>query len=128
MIGFFISQQRKQLSGALVSGHFRRFSVIRLRSLLKLEPSVHAGAVQNMKFGREMFGVHRPKLEALLGTYFEGGGAQAMITVVGREDLEAALREPEKWGHLMVRVGGFSARFVELSPTVQQEILERTLN
>ena len=30
------------------------------------------------------------------------------------------MREPEKWGHLMVRVGGFSARFVELSPTVQQ--------
>jgi pyruvate-formate lyase len=51
-----------------------------------------------------------------------------MITVVSREDLEAALREPERWGHLMVRVGGFSARYVELSPTVQKEILERTLH
>jgi formate C-acetyltransferase len=48
--------------------------------------------------------------------------------VVGREDLEAATREPERWGHLMVRVGGFSARFVELSPAVQREILARTLN
>ena len=99
-----------------------------LRSLLKLDPSLHAGAVQNMKFGKELFRDRRPKLEALLGTYFDEGGAQAMITVVGREDLEAAMREPEKWGHLMVRVGGFSARFVELSPTVQREILERTLN
>jgi len=68
-----------------------------------------------MRFGKEMFGARRSKLEALLGTYFEEGGAQAMITVVGREDLEAAMREPEKWGHLMVRVGGFSARFVELT-------------
>jgi pyruvate-formate lyase len=110
------------------SGNDRSGVTAFLRSLLKLDPTVHAGAVQNMKFGREMFGAHRPKLEALLGTYFEEGGAQAMITVVGREDLEAAMREPEKWGHLVVRVGGFSARFVELSPTVQREILERTLN
>ncbi|MCG6926562.1 MAG: hypothetical protein LJF30_14785 [Acidobacteria bacterium] len=110
------------------SGNDRAGVTAFLRSLLKLEPSLHAGAVQNMKFGREMFGPRRPKLEALLGTYFDEGGAQAMITVVGREDLEAAMREPEKWGHLMVRVGGFSARFVELSPTVQREILERTLN
>jgi len=110
------------------SGNDRAGVTAFLRSLLKLEPSLHAGAVQNMKFGREMFGPRRPQLDALLGTYFETGGAQAMITVVGREDLEAAMREPEKWGHLMVRVGGFSARFVELSPTVQWEILERTLN
>jgi pyruvate-formate lyase len=110
------------------SGNDRSGVTAFLRSLVKLDPTLHAGAVQNMKFGREMFGSRRPQLEALLGTYFDTGGAQAMITVVGREDLEAAMREPEKWGHLMVRVGGFSARFVELSLTVQREILERTLN
>jgi pyruvate-formate lyase len=110
------------------SGYDRSGVTAFLRSLLKLDPSLHAGAVQNMKFGREMFASLRPRLEALLGTYFDEGGAQAMITVVSREDLEAALREPERWGHLMVRVGGFSARYVELSPTVQKEILERTLH
>jgi len=31
----------------------------------------------------------------MLNTYFANGGAQAMITVVGRGDMEAALREPE---------------------------------
>jgi pyruvate-formate lyase len=51
-----------------------------------------------------------------------------MITVVDRRDLEDAMREPEKWGHLMVRVGGFSARFVDLDRDVQFEILSRTLN
>jgi pyruvate-formate lyase len=110
------------------SGNDRSGVTAFLRSLLKLDPSLHAGAVQNMKFGREMFASLRPRLEALLSTYFDEGGAQAMITVVSRADLEAALREPEKWSHLMVRVGGFSARFVELSPTVQKEILERTLH
>ncbi|MEI6085334.1 MAG: pyruvate formate lyase family protein [Verrucomicrobiota bacterium] len=99
-----------------------------LNSLVQLDPSLHAGAVQNMKFSRSQFAQHRPQTSALLDVYFASGGAQAMITVVNRADLEAALREPEKWGHLMVRVGGFSARFIDLPPDVQQEILARTLN
>ncbi len=110
------------------SGADRAGTTAFLRSIVKLEPRLHAGTVQNMKFAREMFGARREETQALLETYFALGGTQAMITVVGRADLEAAMREPSRWGHLMVRVGGFSARFVELSPAVQREILERTLN
>jgi pyruvate-formate lyase len=100
-----------------------------LNSLTRLDPALHAGAVQNMKFGREWFSpAMRPKFEALLRTYFAKGGAQAMITVVSRDDLQAAMREPEKWGHLMVRVGGFSIRFIELPPDAQREVLARTLH
>lgn len=99
-----------------------------LNSLAKLDPSIHAGSVQNMKFSREWFGPMRPKFEALLRAYFAGGGTQAMITVVSRDDLEAAMREPQKWGHLMVRVGGFSIRFVDLPHDAQLEVLGRTLN
>lgn len=99
-----------------------------LNSLVKLDPSLHAGAVQNMKFARSMFTGNRAKLRAMMEVYFASGGAQAMITVVNRQDLESAMREPEKWAHLMVRVGGFSARFIDLSRDVQMEILERTLH
>jgi pyruvate-formate lyase len=100
-----------------------------LNSLSTLDPSIHAGAVQNMKFGKEWFsGDARPKFEALLRTYFQRGGTQAMVTVVSRDDLEAAIREPEKWGHLMVRMWGFSIRFVELPPDAQREVLARTLH
>ena len=81
-----------------------------------------------MKFSRGLFTRNRPKLEALLNGYFRSGGTQAMITVVDRRDLEEAMREPEKWGHLMVRVGGFSARFIDLPRDVQLEVLGRTLN
>ena len=98
-----------------------------LNSLAKPDTHIHAGAVQNMRFSREMFGALRLQLKALLRTYFEQGGAQSMITVLSRGDLEAALREPEKYRHLIVRVGGFSARFVDLSPVVQKELLARTL-
>lgn len=97
-----------------------------LNSLAKLDPTCHAGAVQNMKFSRELFIRERPKLEAVLRGYWRQGGTQAMITVVSPEDLAAAMEEPEKWGHLMVRVGGFSARFIDLPRGAQEEVLHRT--
>jgi pyruvate-formate lyase len=50
-----------------------------------------------------------------------------MITVVSRDDLERAMEAPEQYRHIFVRVGGFSARFVDLSRDVQLEILDRTL-
>ena len=49
-----------------------------------------------------------------------------MVTVVGRDDLENAMKRPRDYAGLLVRVGGFSARFVELSPEVQKDILSRT--
>jgi pyruvate-formate lyase len=98
-----------------------------LNSIVKPDPKFHAGYVHNMKFNRPMFTRERPKLEALLNTYFAGGGTQAMITVVSRGDLEAAMAEPDRNRNLIVRVGGFSARFVELEREVQQDIINRTL-
>lgn len=98
-----------------------------LNSLLKPSPYIHAGAVQNMKFSREMFLEKKEILTSLLRTYFENGGAQAMITVTDKNELENAMAEPEKYSHVFVRVGGFSARFTDLSRDVQLEILNRTL-
>ena len=54
-------------------------------------------------------------------------GTQSMITVVSRGDLERAMEEPEKYRNLIVRVGGFSARFVELDRSLQLDLLARTL-
>ena len=98
-----------------------------LNSIAKPKTDIHAGAVQNIKFSKELFNGKRPITRALLDTYFDNGGAQAMITVLGKEDLENAIKHPEQHQNLMVRVGGFSARFVELDKDVQQEILARTI-
>ena len=98
-----------------------------LNSLVKLRTDIHAGAVQNMTFSPELFNEQRPLLEALLRSYFKGGGAQCMINVLNRGELEDAMLHPERHQGLMVRVGGFSARFVTLSPDVQREIASRTL-
>lgn len=112
---------------APMSGMDKNGITAMLNSIVKPSTHIHAGAVQNMKFSREMFTTRRAELEALLKTYFQKGGAQAMITVVNRNDLERAMEEPEKYHHIFVRVGGFSARFVELGRDVQLDILHRTL-
>jgi pyruvate-formate lyase len=109
-------------------GSDRKGPTALLNSLAKLDPSNIAGQVQHMKFSREMFAKDREKLEQLLETYFSLGGPQAMITVVSRGDLEDALIHPEKHSDLVVRVGGFSARFVTLYRELQEEIISRTLN
>ena len=109
------------------SGNDRKGITAMLNSIIKPSPAIHAGAVQNMKLSRELFLTRRAELEALFDTYFANGGAQAMITVVSRDDLERAMEAPEQYRHIFVRVGGFSARFVDLSRDVQLEILDRTL-
>lgn len=98
-----------------------------LNSLVKLRPGLHAGAVQNMKFSPELFQNDGIMVKSVLKTYFENGGTQAMISVVSKNDLEQAMIHPEKYANLFVRVGGFSARFVELEKAVQREIVSRTL-
>lgn len=68
------------------------------------------------------------KTKALLSVYFQNGGSQIMITVVSRDEMEDAVIHPERHQDLIVRVGGFSARFIELGKDVQQELLSRTLH
>ncbi len=99
-----------------------------LNSMAKPDTAIHAGAVQNMKFSKEVMTGHRNMFEILLETYFENGGAQAMLTVTSRGELEDAMRHPENYQNLIVRVGGFSERFVNLPPETQREVLSRTLN
>lgn len=99
-----------------------------LNSVIKPDTRIHAGAVQNMKFSKELLTRYRRKFEWLLETYFEQGGAQAMLNVISKGELEDAQKHPEKYQNLIVRVGGFSERFVNLPAETQREILSRTLN
>lgn len=100
-----------------------------INSLLKARGDIHFGTVQNMKFSKDTFNTMRETIiYPLMNSYFERGGTQVMINVIGKEDLQNARKEPEKYSNLIVRVGGFSARYVELPDDVQLDILNRTLN
>lgn len=96
-----------------------------LNSLRKMPSDNHAGMVQNVRFSRETLDTQSQKIWNVIDTYFQEGGQQAMITVVGKEDLQQAMAHPEDYQDLIVRVGGFSARFVTLAKDVQQEIYDR---
>lgn len=97
-----------------------------LNSMAKPDQSITAGAVQNVRFSKETFNHSREKAVQLIEDYFRNGGWQLMVSVVGKEDLKNALEHPEDYYDLIVSVGGFSARFVNLTKDVQLEIYERT--
>lgn len=88
---------------------------------------VACGSVVNQKYSPTMFNdQNRPKLQALIRTYFKKGGQEIQINATSREVLEKAMEEPEKYKNLVVRVSGFSAFYVTLDKSVQLDILNRT--
>lgn len=70
--------------------------------------------------------IHR--YAALFSTYFERGGLQLQINGVDTAELKAALEYPEKYDHLIVRIGGFSMRFIELDLRAQEDFIRRFSN
>ena len=65
-------------------------------------------------------------LRGLAKGYFAAGGLQLQVNCVSRAELEAAQREPEKYTHLIVRVGGYSEYFVRLDADLQAQVMSRT--
>ena len=97
-----------------------------LNSMRKIDPKKHVGVVHNVRFNKDMLRNNFDKIKMLLEIFYENGGAQTNLSSIGKDDLEQAMIHPERYKNLLVRIGGFSARFVELDPIVQHEILLRT--
>ena len=66
-------------------------------------------------------------LQSLIGGYFAQGGMQSQINVLDPAVLMEARRNPEKHRNLLVRISGYCAYFVDLTPEMQNEIIQRTL-
>ena len=60
--------------------------------------------------------------------YFDRGGMEVQYNVVSAEDMRAAQKDPTAYRDLVVRIAGYSAYFVELSPRMQNDIISRTEN
>ncbi len=58
-------------------------------------------------------------VETLIRAFVEGKGSLLTISVNDCEELRAAQKEPEKYRHLKIRVGGWEAYFVDLSRGMQ---------
>jgi formate C-acetyltransferase len=66
------------------------------------------------------------KLWSLVRTAFGLGLPQCHFSCVDRETLRAAQEDPQRFGHVLVRVSGYSARFVDLGKELQDHIIART--
>lgn len=98
-----------------------------LNSLARFDAKYHGGSVQNIKFTPRMMHEDKEKVKLLFKTYFAKGGCQLMVTCVDHGVLEDAQIHPEKYPDLIVRVAGYSAVFVNLTPDIQEELLSRVL-
>ena len=87
------------------------------------------GTLFNMKFHPSALKTREDlmKFLALIRTYFDDyGGKHVQFNIVSRETLLDAQAHPERHRNLVVRVAGYSALWVELDNTIQNEIIART--
>ncbi len=100
-----------------------------MKSCLKFDHTLPgSGFILNLKFNKSIF--RSPKGEEiflnLCKTYFENKGQMLTFTVVSEEDLKDAQVHPENHEDLIVRVGGYSDRFVAISKDLQDNVIART--
>jgi len=109
-----------------ISGRDKNGITATMNSMLKLSMLSSGGVASHFKIDKQLY-KNRDAVTSLVSTYFNNGGSHLCITVLSKGDLEDALKHPENYSNLMVCVGGYSARFIELSRELQLEITCRTL-
>ena len=67
-------------------------------------------------------------VQLLEGYFRKNSGQHLNVNVLDRVLLEAAMRSPEKYAQLTIRVSGYAVNFVKLTPAQQAEVLRRTIN
>jgi len=100
-----------------------------LRSVAKLDLiKVRGGSVLNMKFNPDaLTGPEKmSKFMSMLRMYCETGGFHVQFNIVDAKTLREAQKHPSEYRDMLVRVATYSAKFVELSPRIQEDIIART--
>ncbi len=88
------------------------------------------GITHNMKFSKAVLNTPEKlkKVASLVKTFCSRGGWHIQFNIHSAGELLEARKQPEKHKSLLVRVGGYSAYFVDLPHELQDEIITRTLH
>ncbi len=113
---------------AATPGNDMRGPTASIKSMLRYDQTqCCSGFVAQMKFEKNLFATPKGIVSFvnLAQSYFAAGGQQLSVNVLDRETLLAAQKDPQSYRSLVVRVGGYSDYFCNLSPELQQNVIDR---
>ncbi|MEA4813586.1 MAG: pyruvate formate lyase family protein [Oscillospiraceae bacterium] len=101
-----------------------------LRSVLKAKMKDSYATVLNQKFTSAILKSDESKklLTQYTSAFMAAGGTHVQYNIVDTEELKTAQRIPDNYKDLIVRVGGFSAYFTQLSAGIQNDVINRSEN
>ena len=108
----------KKVSASIVTT-FARF-----RKKVKNSAPISKAEIQTLRQRMDSFKVDLRELKSIRDD--DPNDVFVQFNIINRETLLAAQREPDKYRNLIVRIAGYSAYFVDLSPAQQAEIIART--
>ncbi|MFC1941069.1 pyruvate formate lyase family protein [Chloroflexota bacterium] len=99
-----------------------------LRSALTAGFQEARASVLNQKFPLSLMQTLETidKLASLTQTFLTSGGSHIQYNIVDQQMLLDAKKHPEQYKDLVVRIGGYSAYWVQLTPEIQDDIIARS--
>jgi len=93
------------------------------------EPHLTNGASMNIRINPHLIQTDEglEHLTSIVETYLELGGRELQINPISSETLIDAQAHPENYPDLSVKVTGYSARFIDLTKELQDDIIARTV-
>ncbi len=100
-----------------------------IKDVAKLDP---ANINNNIAFNVKVVPSSRDSHEQVVGnlyayakSYCDLGGMQMQFNVVSSDTMKAAMKNPDEYRDLLVRISGYNAYFVTLNHDLQMELIER---
>jgi len=99
-----------------------------LKSVSKIDARKFKGMQLNQRFSSSFMNSEKgfDFWLAYINTWYDLNIDHVQFNVVSTEDMRAAQVEPEKYEDLIVRIAGYSARFINLTRYTQDSIIART--
>lgn len=85
----------------------------------------YGGQPIDVNFGIDTVRNHKSKIKTLINVYMERGGLQFQVNSVSSKLLRDATKNPDKYPNLIVRIGGYSIYFNNISEKSKKEFIER---